>query len=186
MATFTNCNGSMITNFGFTENITAGVINPLALGTSINQNINYANGTGAGQIDLLYGKVLNLAGSATTLDLTSLTDLNGAAINFARVRELVIVNQAITAGFIVTIGAAASNAWSTGALGTATSTSILQPSVTTPAQLLGLSMFRWSDPFTVGASTGGYVDSTHKALKLDPGANTINISIIIAGCSAVS
>lgn len=183
MATFTNSSGNSNCNFGFSEIITTGVINSLKLDAAINQNIAYGNGTAAGMIDLLYGKVLSLAGSATTLDLTSLTDLNGAAINFARVRELIIVNQAVTAAFTVTVGAAASNAWSTGPLGTSTSTSILQPSV---GQTVGLSMLRWSDPFTTGATTGGYVDSTHKALKLDPGANTISVAIIIAGCSAVS
>lgn len=183
MATATNVSGNVVLTAQFNEVITSGVITQLNLPANISQNFTYTNGTAAGMVDYIYAKSLSLAGSATTLDLTSLTDLNGGSVNFARVRELVIVNLATTAGYTVTVGAAGSNAWSTGPLGTSTSTSILMPSV---GQTTALSTLRWSDPFSTGASTGGYVDSTHKNLKLDPGANTISVYVLIAGCSAVS
>lgn len=170
--------GSVTLNAGFTQVVSSGVVTTQNLAVSVPQNLTYANGTGAGQVDLIYAKQLSLAGSATTLDLTALTDLSGASINFARVRELIIQNLATTSTYTVTVGAAASNAW-TGILGTTTSTLIIPPSA-------GNGLFRFSDYSSTGASTGAVVSGTSKSLKLDPGANTISINIVILGCSATS
>ena len=183
MATATNVSGSVGLVSGFTEVISTGVISNLNLPANLNLQYTYGNGTSAGNVDLIYAKSLSLAAAATTLDLTSLTDLNGGAVNFARIREMQIVNLATTAAYTLTIGAAASNQWTTGPLGTATATAILQPSV---GQTTGSCMLHWCDPFTTGASTGGYVDSTHKLLKLDPGSNTLSCYVLLVGCSAVS
>ncbi len=186
MATATNVGGSLNLQAQFTETITSGVISTLQLPANINQNITYTNGTAAGMVDYIYAKTLSLAGSATTLDLQSLTDLNGGAIVFTRIRELLIVNLAVTAAYTVTVGAASATQWTTGPLGTTTATSILQPSVGQTAPATNGSMMRYSDPWSVGASTGAYVDASHKSLKLDPGANTISVYVLLVGCSAVS
>jgi hypothetical protein len=181
MATFTNVSGPINLTCNLTEIITTGVVSSYNLGAVLNRNVTYSNGTAAGMIDLVYAKQLSLAGAVTTLDLTALTDMNGAAINFARVRELIIQSLATTAAFTLAIGNAASNAW-TGFLG---ATSIF----TMPTNVGATGNYattQWSDPYTVGAATGAYVDGTHKNLKLDPGANTFSVNIIIAGCSAVS
>lgn len=182
MATATNVTGTVTLNANFTEVVTSGVISTLQLPATINQTISYGNGTSTGNVDYIYAKQLSLAGSATTLDLTSLTDLNGGSVNFARVREVIIVNLATTAGYTLTIGPGVSNPWTTGPIA-ASSTVVLQPSV---GQTTGSATFRASDPWSVGATTGWYVDSTHKTLKLDPGSNTLSCYVVLVGGSAVS
>lgn len=166
----------------FAQTVSSGVVTPQTIPANINFNLSFGNGTSAGNVDLIYARQLSLAGTATTLDLTSLTDLSGASINFARVRLVMIQNLATTAGYIVTVGAAAATQW-TGYLGTTASTVILQPNVGATSNQ---NVFTFLDAYSVGASTGAYVDSTHKSLKLDPGANTIAVNILLLGCSAVS
>lgn len=182
MATATNVSGSVNVQASFTEIITSGVISTLNLPAAITQAITYLNGTATSSVDYIYAKSLSLAGTPTTLDLTSLTDLNGGSVNFARVRELIIVNLATTAGYTLTIGPGVSNPWTTGPIA-ASSTIVLQPSV---GQTTGQCFVRFSDPFSTGASTGYYVGGSSKTLKLDPGANTFSAYILIVGGSAVS
>lgn len=182
MATVTNVTGSTTLNLNFAEIVTSGVVSTLNLPATINQTVAYGNGTSTGNVDYIYAKQLSLAGSATTLDLTSLTDLNGGSVNFARVREVVVVNLATTAAYTVTIGPGASNPWTTGPIAVVGGV-VLQPSV---GQTTGNSTFRASDPWSVGATTGWYVDGTHKTLKLDPGANTISVYVVLVGCSATT
>lgn len=166
----------------FAQTVSSGVITAQSLPASLNFNLTFANGTGTGAVDLCYAKQLSLAGTATTLDLTSLADLSGATVNFARVRLFMVQNLATTAGHTVTVGSAASNQW-TGYLGTTTSTVVLQPNVGATSNQ---SVFTFLDPYSTGAATGAYVDGTHKSLKLDPGANTISVNVLILGCSAAS
>ena len=174
--------GNLNINAAFSQTVSSGVIGSYSVPANLQLSQQFANGTGSGQVDLCYAAKLSLAGSATTLDLTSITDVSGATVNFARVRLIVVQNLATTAGYTVTVGAAATNAW-TGFLGTTTSTLVLQPNVgATANQSLWLAI----DSFSTGASTGAYVDSTHKSLKLDPGANTISVNVLILGCSAAS
>jgi hypothetical protein len=137
-----------------------------------NLSRNYTNGTGAGAIDLLYNKKISLAASAQTLDLTALTDPRGGTINLARVREFILCN---TGAFPVTVGAAAATQW-IGMLGTIASTIVI------PAG----GAHNFADPTSVGGSVGAVVTGSSKSLKLDPGANTVAIQLIIAGCSATS
>lgn len=177
--------GTVNLNAGFTQVVTSGVPSSLSLPALVNQSYAYANGTGAGQCDLFYAKILALAAAATTLDLTSLTDLNGAAINFARVREILIINQAVTAAYTLTLGLGASNPWSTGPI-QASSTIVIPPSVGQVTPFANNARFALGDPYTVGATSGWYIDGTHKTFKLDPGANTLNALIILLGCSATS
>src|SRR5262245_18892644 len=104
MATFTNVSGSVNLNTAFAKTVSTGVITTLNIPATINQAVTYTNGTGTSQCDLVYAKSLSLAATPTSLDLTSLTDLSGTSINFARVREVQIVNQSTTAGRTITVG----------------------------------------------------------------------------------
>jgi len=134
----------------------------------------YSSGTGAGQVDGIHSKTYSLAATPTTLDLTAMTDPNGAAITCStgRIRSLWLQNLS---NYAITIGAAASTQW-LGMLGTTTSTLVVPPN----------GILTFSDPTTVGTSAGAYVDSTHKSLKIDPGANTVQFNLVILFCSAQS
>jgi hypothetical protein len=169
-------------NIGTSQTASSGLIVPQTLSAAIAYTgLQLTNGTGSGAVDLVYAKALSLAGSATTLDLTSVTDLSGASISFARVRVLVIQNLATTAAYTVTVGNAASNIF-TGFIAS-TGTVVIQPNVGATSNY---SSHVFTDLYSTGASTGAYVDSTHKNLKLDPGANTISVNVLILGCSAAS
>jgi hypothetical protein len=160
---------------GFNQTVTAGLIQTQTLPAGISLTTQYTNGTGAGAIDLVYAKQLTLVASTPqTLDLTSILDLSGATISFARVREMVLQVVTATSGYKVTIGAAASNPWAP-FWGT-TGTDIV----------FGGSTRYFTDPTSIGAGIGAVTSGTSKSLKLDPGSNTIVCNLIIAGCSAVS
>lgn len=180
MATLSQTTGGA--SFTYTQKVTVGVVQPYDIPTGVNLPLNFGSGTGSNNIDLIYAKAITLVASTPqTLDLTSLTDLSGASINFARVRDFAVINTSTTTGQIVTVGAAATNAW-VGPLGTTTSTAIVYPGVTgaaTPSP----GHIRWTDPYTTGVSGGMVVTGTSKSVKLDPGANTITVYVIIAGCS---
>lgn len=135
---------------------------------------NYTTGTGANQADGLHYKAYSLASTSTTLDLTAMTDPNGAAITCTtgRIREFVIQN---TSAFPLILGNAASNQW-LGMISTATGTLTIPPG----------GIHHFADPTTVGASAGAYVDATHKSLKIDAGAHTVTFNLLIAFCSAQS
>lgn len=177
-----NVSGTLNLGANFSQQISSGVIADYSIPANLALNLTLGNGTSAGKVDLCYAKKLNLAGSATTLDLSSIADVSGATVNFARVRLLIVQNLATTAGYTVTLGSAASNQW-TGFLGTSTSTVIVPPNVGATANQ---SLFLFTDLYSVGASTGAYVDGTHKSFKIDPGANTLDINLLILGCSAAS
>lgn len=167
--------GTSTVSGGFNESVTSGVITTQTLPASIALTTQYKNGTGAGAVDTIYAKQITfVASTPQTLDLTSLTDLGGASISFARVRELIIQVVSTTAGWNLTLGNAASNAFSAfwGATGTHT--------------VMAGSILYITDPNTVGSSVGAYIDSTHKNLKLDPGSNAVVANILIVGCSAQS
>lgn len=159
---------------GFNQTVTSGVITSQTIPASISLTTQYKNGTGAGSVDLIYAKQLTLAATPTTLDLSSLTDLAGGSVNFARIREMAIQVVDTATTHIVTLGDAASNAFS--AFWGATGTDIV----------FAGSIRYFTDPTSVGAGVGAIVDSTHKNFKMDPGANTVVINILIVGCSAVS
>src|SRR5690242_19683420 len=92
---------------GYNQTITSGVITSQTIPASIALTTQYAGGTAAGKVDLIYARQIALAASTPqTLDLTNLTDLGGGAVSFARVREFVIQVVDATAGHDVTLGAA--------------------------------------------------------------------------------
>lgn len=162
--------GNVSMNAAFTQAVT-GVTN-YNIPVTIPVNLSYANGTASNQVDTLYARQLTLAGAATTIDLTSLTDPAGNAISFARVREIIVQDLATTAGYDVKVEAGASNGvgW-------------LPPS-TSPVYARYSGTLRVSDPVSTGAGNGNVVDSTHKTVTFDPGANTVTINVVIAGGSA--
>lgn len=126
-----------------------------------------ANGTGVGEAQYFYSRRLSLAGAAQTLDIYGgLTDGLGATLNFATVRALIIHNRSSTTGHILTIGNAASNQFA-GFLGAVDDTVILRPGGT-----IVLLAPRDGYPVTQAAAD---------LLKLDPGANTFDVDVIIVG-----
>jgi hypothetical protein len=152
--------------------ITAGVTVAQKLGAQIQLSTVYTNGTGTGQLDLLYSKQLTfVASTPQTLTLSAIADMSGATVAMLRVREfwLQVVSGTIIAG------AAGTHPWSP-LLGT-TGTVTIGPG---PA-------FGISDPTTVGGGLGLVVASgSSDQLKLDPGSSPAVVNVLIGGCSATS
>lgn len=160
---------------GFNQTNSSGLITTQTLPASISLTTQYQNGTGAGAINLIFAKQIALVASTPqTLDLTTLTDLSGAAVNFARIRELVVQVVTATSGFNVILGNAAATAFAAfwGATGTDT--------------VFAGSIRYFTDPTSVGVGIGAVTSGTSKSLKLDPGSNNVTINLLIAGCTAVS
>lgn len=168
--------GTGTISVGFNQTVSTGVVQAQTIPAGISLTTQYGNGTAAGKVDLIYAKQLTfVASTPQTLDLSALTDLSGAAANFARVREFLIQILTGTAGFDLTVGSAASNAWA----------ALLGATGTTKA-FAGIITYLLSDPVSIGAGVGAVVSGTSKNIKLDPGANALTANIIICGCSAVS
>jgi hypothetical protein len=173
-----NVTGTVNRNVSFTETATIGLATA-NLNEPMVTSFSYTPaGTATVQVDTIHAKTYTLAASATTIDLTSLTDPAGNSISFARVREFVVTNADTVATHTVKVssGAATAVAW----LPPAANALVLQP------QGAGSSPGRidLSDPNGTGAGVGYIVDSTHKTITFDPGAFTIAINVLIVGGSA--
>ncbi len=164
--------GQISYNVNFNELVSSGVILPFDIPEAITANLNYSNGTGSNQVDTIYGASLSLAGTTTTLNLQSLTDPSGASIDFARVRELIVINPSTTAGYDVKVEAGASSGWT-----------VLPPSSNPLYARYGGSL-RISDPVSTGSGNGNVVTSSLKNVTLDPGANTVTVYVLLIGGSA--
>lgn len=164
--------GNCSMNLAFTESVNSGVIVPYSIPATVSANLSYANGTASNQVDTIYSKQITLSATTTTLNLTTLTDPAGNSINFARVREFIVVNTSSTAGYDVKVEAGASNGWSP-----------LPPS-TSPLYARYSGSLRISDPVSTGTGNGNVVTSTSNTITLDPGANTITVNVLIVGGSA--
>ena len=131
--------------------------------------LEFTSGTGAGAINKMgYGSISLAATTATiALDAVASTVTNWVGDSaFTKVKELYIYNAA-TAGTTkpVTVGAAASVAF-VGPMGG-----------TTPTQAIdAATALHWTS-----TEANGWSCSTNKNLKLDPGANTVTVYIVIAG-----
>ena len=140
---------------------------------SVSSGTSYSNGTGVGQVDTVYAKQLNLLTSTPqTIDLTSLTDPAGNAINFARVREFIVQNTATTANYDVKVSQAASTGWP-----------ILPLAAANFYCRQGASI-KISDPNSTAramATSSGRAGS----VTFDPGARAITINVLIVGGSAL-
>lgn len=135
--------------------------------------LTYTNGTGSLQFDTIYAPVpIVLAATTLTIDLTSLTDPDNVAANFARVRELIVYNPATSAGFDIKIEQGASNPWA------------FVPAAAAPAfARYGGGYYRLSDPTSTGAGNGNVVGGASKTIKFDSGANTVVFWLLILGTS---
>ena len=126
-------------------------------------------------IDLKYSRTLTLTATPTVLDLSDLTDVFGEAVAFARVRAILILNRDINDGHNLTVGSTStvSNSWT--AL-------ISNPGTLTigASTAVNSGVFFAASPST----TGWAVTSTNKLLNLDPGANTLVVTVEITGASA--
>ncbi len=163
--------GTVNFNASFVEQVTTG-ITPYAIPLAIAQNLSYTNGTASGQVDTIYSKSFSLASTTLALDLTTVTDPGGNAVVFARVREFIVTVTSVTAGFNLKIYAGASNGV------------VFLPVVANFVTCPYGGTFRISDPTSTGASTGNYVDGTHKNVTFDSGSNTVTGYILIVGGSA--
>lgn len=132
----------------------------------------FADGTGLDQADIIWHDERTLSATSETLDLTALTrTILGSTntVNFARIKCLAIKNTATTAGFKLTVGAAAATAWTSWTSVTG-STFYVDPN--------GIA-FLWAPSATSWVTSG-----TVKSLKIDSGANAVTYRIIIIGASA--
>lgn len=133
-----------------------------------------AAGTAADQCDLCHAKTYSfVASTPQTIDLTALTDILGGAVAFARIRAILIRVKSTTDAATLTVGNAASNAWS--ALLGATGTVALRGST---------SSNDGGCLFLAPNTTGWVVDSTHKSLLMTPSAHAFDVDVVILGCSA--
>lgn len=129
--------------------------------------VEFANGTGVGQVSVKYAAVLTLAASTPqTLDLTALTGGTGAAA-FAKAKVLgVYSNDAANGGKDVIVGGGATNPFVGPLAGTA-------PTYTVKAGCAWVHFDR--------STAGMTVDGTHKLIKFDPGSNACSITVVFAG-----
>jgi hypothetical protein len=167
--------GTSTLSGGFNQTVSTGLVQSQTLAAGIALTTQYTNGTGAGQVDLLYAKRLTfVASTPQTLDLNALPTIDGATSAFVRIREFYARLVTLTVDFNAIFGGAAANPWAAkwGTTGLDT--------------LMAGSILAFSDPTTVGASKGYIVSGTSKNVKIDPGGNVIVLDLIIAGCSAAS
>lgn len=130
----------------------------------------WENGVGSNQADRVWSDRITLAAAAQTLDLAgALTSkLDGTTVTFVEVVAIYIFNRATASGYTLTVGNA-----------TAPVTTIVGASAHTIKVGAGGELLLTSpiDGFGVTATTAD-------GLKLDPGANTFDVDVIIIGRSA--
>lgn len=135
--------------------------------------VSFTDGTIADRADRVYYKQLSLAGANTDLDLQSLTDIFGDALSFTeivygRIRTLSTADP-------LTIGHASSltDAWTSWLSNPGTMT--LRP------KTAGFSSYV---EFGNGFDPGYAVGPTNKLLRLNPGAQTFPVVVLLVGRSA--
>lgn len=137
-------------------------------------NASFAAGTAADLVDLAYAATLSFTASTPQdLDLTSLTNIFGAAVNFARVRSILIKPLGTTNGALLTLSPHATNGW-TNFLG---ASSALKLHMATSTNEAGCCL-------VAPNTTGWAVSGTNKVLTLTPSAHAFDVDIEIKGCSA--
>ena len=166
--------GPVNVNAALVQTDTAGLVVPIQAACTANYLINLVNGTGAANaIDCIYAKTLSLAGAATHINLYSFTDPLGNTVSMARCRFWFVYVTTLTAAYLVNIYTR-----------TGTDPVTWLPQVTTATLWCppgGLVM--GVDP--ASTSTNGWVVSSSAFdFTLDPGANTVACSVVIAGNTA--
>lgn len=153
----------------------------LSVGTESFQwpNVNpwiYTLGTAAGQLNLVAISSGSAAASPVSIDLTSLTDPSGAAVNFAKIRAALILNDSTTDGSFLLLDNTVTNGWGS-PFNNITTAKLKIPAGATVNGTNYPGFFMICGPNTTGLT----VDSTHKIVSLDPGANTIPYRILWLG-----
>lgn len=141
------------------------------LQTNVTQVWSSTDGTATDQANRKYAKPLSLLVSTPmVLDLTSLTDFEGAALSFGRIKSVLIVNLSTTKPVLFGSLTTVTNAH-TGIISNPGQLTIRPSTATSPG------LFTWIAP----DATGSVVDSTHKLFQLDPGAFSISVWVEIVG-----
>jgi len=167
-----NVTAKFVPNLTLTQTPSTGFLAGQTLSIPELLSLVLTNGTGSDQINLIACTTLSLAGATQTLDLTSMTDAQGAAVNFAKVRFVLIKNNATTDGYTCLVGGNGSNPW-TGFLNTAGKLTVFPGSAANPAG--GFAIL--SAPNT----TAGAVSGSSKILLFDPSSNTFTVDVILCG-----
>lgn len=170
-----NVTGSTKVTMSSTQTPTGlpGTVTPLTINQTF--NCSFQNGTAADQCDLRYTATLVfVANTPQVLDLTSLTDSSGGAVNLKRVRRLTLKFKDTTDGQTLLLGysATTANAW----------TSL----ISNPGQITLQASTTGNDGFialSAPNTTGWVVGSSNKLLNLDPGSNAFSVDIEILGAS---
>ena len=133
-------------------------------------------GTGINQCNEMWSSTLSLAAATTTLDLTNLTGIGSRVVTFSAIKVLYIVNNDSVAAHSVAVGNGASTPWYA-PFSASTHTH------TIPGGASGATATSGGTPFLITNLTaaGWAVDGSHNLLMLDPGANTVSVTILIAG-----
>ncbi len=146
-------------------------------------DIKLGQGATAGKFDIISKLYVVSATGATAYDILggTLLDPLGNALIFANVRGYLILNFSVTAGFVLKHDGTATNAWLAPFDAIATSKNVIQPGWTDsggtiiPGYLLN----------QTGAAAGmAGIDSTHKIISLNAGANTFYHGLLVWGVSA--
>lgn len=170
--------GSAPINIAFQQTLTSGYLANVSPPVNIPIPMSLAcflqsAGTGANQVNQGTGIRLSLAASPQTIDLTSLTDLDGNAFSLARVKLLAFRHNGKTDTQDAAIGGG-SNAFTAFFTG-----------LTVKPGTSGNGQGANNDGFTVFCApnaTAAVVDATHKLIVVDPGAHTFTMDIVILGC----
>ena len=164
----------MSMNITANVNVAISVIETMTLGlgagnvsTPENYNQAFAAGTGAGNAQLYFSKPATAAAAPDTYVLSALTDSQGRAVAFTKVRLWAIVNLDPTDAHVLTVGNAATHPWAA-PFGSGTHTLKVSASG---------AMIRVAPLLTAFAVASGSSDQ----LMVDPGAFTISYQILLIG-----
>lgn len=124
----------------------------------------YTAGTGASQCSKFHVDYITLSATPTTLDLTSWATGIGDS-SLANIKGCLIINNTTTSGYKVIVGGAASNPFPF-CLNTAATTFDVDEG----------GFFLWGHQKADGETT-----SSANNIKLDPGANTVNVTLVVWG-----
>lgn len=175
-----NVAGQCQPSINFTQTPAAGFLSGQALPINLTLAALFkASGVLADQVDTIYANTLTFTASTPqTLDLTTLTDILGNAISFARVRFLAIRVQSVTDGQYLLVGDAVTTEWD-GFLSAAGTLKVFASSPTSAGAINNSGFTLLCAPNTTGIAVTG----SSKSLKLDPGTFAFKVDIVIAGCS---
>lgn len=166
-------NGGVLSKADFTLTKSSGLPTALSIPIGDQARLSLANGTVTDQANRIYYKQLSLAGAVTDLDLTNLTDPFGDALAFVEIAWGRVVN--LSTANVLTIGGAGAiaNAWTAWLSNPGTIT--VKPKTSSYSGYVEIGS---------GFDPGYAVDSTHKFLRLDPGANTFSVIVVLVGRDA--